>query len=204
MATCAASEASPAARVSRSGTARRRREQRQRGEAKHVAWLTSMVQCCSSHHSGTAVGQVLAKLALLDARLAKTEAAVLGYGAASPPARPAPVVAAEEEAKGEVSPTVMAEVTANQAMEQDKGFEEDKEAQDKTLAFNAFKDPCISLNNKQVEPRKLDLDEEVASLDLCDELGDLRKKLATKEKEWAEHRAKMGQLLQEVDEANKA
>ena len=119
MATCAASEASPAARVSRSGTARRRREQRQRGVAKHVAWLTSLVQSCSSHHSGAAVGQVLARLALLDARLAKTEAAVLGYGAASPPARPAPVVAAEAEAKGEVSPTVMAEVTANHAMEQD-------------------------------------------------------------------------------------
>ena len=31
------------------------------------------------------------------------------------------------------------------------------EAQDdKTLAFNAFKDPCLSLNNKQVELYKVD------------------------------------------------
>ena len=71
MVTQGASDVSQAALGKGRGTAKRRREQHQRSQAKHVAWLTSLIQASCSHHSGAALGQVLQRLGKLEACLAK-------------------------------------------------------------------------------------------------------------------------------------
>ena len=51
---------------------RRRREQHLRSQGRHDAWLTSLLQSTSSHHSGgAALGQLLQRVARLEAQVAK-------------------------------------------------------------------------------------------------------------------------------------
>ena len=59
-----------AAAASSAGAAQRRRAQRQRADARHVGWLTSLLQASSSHHSGA---QVAAPLQILASRLLALE-----------------------------------------------------------------------------------------------------------------------------------
>ena len=72
--------ARPVAPSQATGAAQRRRAQQKRSAARHVAWMTSLLQAEASHHSGnqlaSAIASLQADVARLYQRLEKYEAVV--------------------------------------------------------------------------------------------------------------------------------
>jgi len=71
------------------GSARRRREQKQRAQWKHVSWLTRLAQAGASHHTGAAAGtagqeQLLALCKQLVQRVSALESVLLQEGKIDP------------------------------------------------------------------------------------------------------------------------
>ena len=58
------------------GAARRRRQQRQRADARHVQWLVSLLQAAGAHHTGASAvpgAEVVAQIASLQHRLGELQ-----------------------------------------------------------------------------------------------------------------------------------
>ena len=58
------------------GAAKRRRDQAQRSQAKHAAWLSSCVQVACSHHTGTPIAAMMSEVASLRKELAAMKVAL--------------------------------------------------------------------------------------------------------------------------------